>query len=127
MRIHNLQYCKNQPFNAKAPQAVSYPSQITGIYNSVQQMFRLHMEACPFIPLEVKAKMDSLKDSSSSRGGRKQYWVDSAKRLGLVDTDYGIHFGRDPSIPPPPMEDSYMQLEEETGGERGYNRPKGLG
>ena len=127
MRIHNLQYCKNQPFNAKAPQAVSYPSQITGIYNSVQQMFRLHMEACPFIPLEVKAKMDSLKDSSSSRGGRKQYWVDSAKRLGLVDTDYGIHFGRDPSIPPPPMEDSYMQLEEETGGavEKGFPMKSG--
>jgi hypothetical protein len=35
--------------------------------------------------------------------GRKQYWIDSAKRLGLVDTRHGIHFGRDPDGPLPPL------------------------
>ena len=45
--------------------------------------------------------MESLKDSSSSRGGQKQYWIDSAKRLGLADTEHGIHFSRDPNKPPP--------------------------
>ena len=55
------------------------------------------------MPPDVRAKIDALKVSSSSRGGRKQYWIDSAKRLGLVDTRHGIHFGRDPHGPLPPL------------------------
>jgi len=55
------------------------------------------------MPPEVRQKIEQLKLSSSSRGGRKQYWIDSAKRLGLVDTPHGIHFGRDPRGPLPPL------------------------
>jgi hypothetical protein len=45
-----------------------------------------------------------MKDShASNRGGRKQYWIDSAKRIGLVDTSFGIHYGRDPKEPLPPL------------------------
>lgn len=96
-------WCKNEPPSARGQQAVSYPSLVSGIYNSVQQMFRLHFDCCPFIPPEVKKKIETLRASSSSRGGRKQYWIDSAKRLGLVDTPHGIHFGRDPTGPLPPL------------------------
>jgi hypothetical protein len=76
---------------------------ISGIYNSVQQMLRLHLDCCLSMPSEVRSKIEQLKLSCSSRGGRKQYWIDSAKRLGLVDTSHGIHFGRDPSGPLPPL------------------------
>ena len=55
------------------------------------------------MPLEIRQKIEQLKLSSSSRGGRKQYWIDSAKRLGLVDTPHGIHFGRDPRGPLPAL------------------------
>lgn len=55
------------------------------------------------MPTEVRSKIEALKLSCSSRGGRKQYWVDSARRLGLVDTPHGIHFGRDPYGPLPPL------------------------
>jgi len=55
------------------------------------------------MPPDIRAKIEQLKLSSSSRGGRKQYWIDSAKRLGLVDTPHGIHFGRDPHGPLPPL------------------------
>ena len=55
------------------------------------------------MPPEVRSKIEALKISCSSRGGRKQYWVDSARRLGLVDTPHGIHFGRDPYGPLPPL------------------------
>jgi len=55
------------------------------------------------MPPDVRNKIDALKVSCSSRGGRKQYWIDSAKRLGLVDTPHGIHFGRDPLGPLPPL------------------------
>ena len=87
----------------RGQQATSYPSLISGIYNSVQQMLRLHLDCCQAMPPETRAKIESLKVSSSSRGGRKQYWIDSAKRLGLVDTRHGIHFGRDPLGPLPPL------------------------
>jgi hypothetical protein len=87
----------------RGQQATSYPSLISGIYNSVQQMLRLHLDCCQAMPHEVRARIESLKVSSSSRGGRKQYWIDSAKRLGLVDTRHGIHFGRDPYGPLPPL------------------------
>ena len=97
-------YCRDVPHGSRGAQSVSYPSQITGIYNSVQQMLRLHVDSCQCIPDEVKRMLESLKDSSSSRGGRKQYWIDSAKWLGLVDTEHGIHFSRDPTKPPPSVD-----------------------
>ena len=87
----------------RGQQATSYPSLISGIYNSVQQMLRLHLDCCLSMPTEVKDKIEALKLSCSSRGGRKQYWIDSGRRLGLVDTAHGIHFGRDPYGPLPPL------------------------
>lgn len=96
-------HCKHDNPAERGQQATSYPSLISGIYNSVQQMLRLHLDCCLSMPPEVRAKIEQLKLSSSSRGGRKQYWIDSAKRLGLVDTPHGIHFGRDPHGPLPPL------------------------
>jgi len=96
-------HCRDDPISERGQQAVSYPSLISGIYNSVQQMLRLHIDCCLGIPIDVRNKIESLKKSSSSRGGRKQYWVDSAKRLGLVDTSDGIHFIRDPYGPLPAL------------------------
>lgn len=96
-------HCKNDNPAERGQQATSYPSLISGIYNSVQQMLRLHLDCCLSMPPEVRQKIEQLKLSSSSRGGRKQYWIDSAKRLGLVDTPHGIHFGRDPLGPLPPL------------------------
>jgi hypothetical protein len=96
-------HCRNDPPSERGQQATSYPSLISGIYNSVQQMLRLHYDCCMSLPADVRAKVEQLKVSSSARGGRKQYWIDSAKRLGLVDTPHGIHFGRDPYGPLPPL------------------------
>ena len=56
------------------------------------------------MPDELKTRVATLKDShTSNRGGRKQYWIDAAKRIGLVDTLFGIHYGRDPNEPLPPL------------------------
>jgi hypothetical protein len=66
-------------------------------------MLRLHLDCCLSMPPHVRGKIEQLKLSCSSRGGRKQYWIDSAKRLGLQDTPHGIHFGRDPVGPLPPL------------------------
>lgn len=106
----------------RGQQATSYPSLISGIYNSVQQMLRLHLDCCLSMPPEVRAKIEALKVSCSSRGGRKQYWVDSAKRLGLVDTAHGIHFGRDPQGPLPPLSGPSVNSKE--GRVKKRNPPK---
>jgi hypothetical protein len=96
-------HCKNDSPEERGQQATSYPSLISGIYNSVQQMLRLHVDCCLSMPNHVRQKIEYLKLSCSSRGGRKQYWVDSAKRIGLTDTATGIHFTRDPDAPLPPL------------------------
>lgn len=106
----------------RGQQATSYPSLISGIYNSVQQMLRLHLECCLSMPVDVRDKIEALKVSCSSRGGRKQYWVDSAKRLGLVDTPHGIHFGRDPLGPLPPLSGPSVNTKE--GRFKKKNPPK---
>jgi hypothetical protein len=71
---------------------------------------------------DVRSKIEALKVSCSSRGGRKQYWVDSAKRLGLVDTPHGIHFGRDPRGPLPPLSGPSVNSKE--GRVKKKNPPK---
>ena len=54
------------------------------------------------VPEPVRGKFLELQ-SASSKGSKglatRQYWVTSAKKLGLVDSDNGIRFSRDPSIP----------------------------
>jgi len=105
---------------------VSYPSLVSGIYNSVQQMFRLHFDCCLSMPPEVRKKIETLRASSSSRGGRKQYWIDSAKRLGLVDTSHGIHFGRDPNGPLPPLGGPSAAMMNNDKGEHGEHK-RGVG
>lgn len=59
----------------RGQQATSYPSMINGIYNSVQQMLRLHLDCCLSMPRDVRQRIEQLKSSCSSRGGRKQYWI----------------------------------------------------
>jgi len=54
------------------------------------------------LPADVKEKFLSLQRASSkgSKGlATRQYWVTSARKIGLVDTARGIRFGRDPSRP----------------------------
>jgi len=109
-------HCKFENPAKRGQQATSYPSLISNIYNSVQQMRCVHLDSCPSIPQEIRAKMKTLMVSTSARGSgffEKQYWIDSAKRLGLVDTGTTtstpqgqgrIYFGRDPlDRPLPPL------------------------
>jgi hypothetical protein len=114
--------CSEENPAERGQQATSYPSLISGIYNSVQQMLRLHLDCCLSMPSDVRARIEGLKISCSSRGGRKQYWVDSAKRLGLVDTPHGIHFGRDPHGPLPPLSGPSVNTKE--GRIKKRNPPK---
>ncbi|KAL7579062.1 hypothetical protein ACA910_019100 [Epithemia clementina (nom. ined.)] len=128
---------------------VAFPTSLSGIYEAVQRWYNDHATSCPTMPTNVKAKLQSLRDSEAQRHfsqdddqkapqetqrsqdstnndssvdrlagavssmmnilkddstysiSTRQYWVDSAKALGMVDTLDGIRFGKDPYTTPP--------------------------
>jgi hypothetical protein len=77
--------------------AVSFPASMAGIYESVKRWQRVHMEACVDLPLDVRDALVQLSTSNVWIPTTRQYWVDSARALGMADTDDGIRFGKDPS------------------------------
>lgn len=89
-------HCKNMPSRYRGHLHAFFPTSMAGIYNCVQGLLRTHLACCRCVPEEVREKIGSLKTSSSARGGRKQYWIDSAKRLGMNDTSRGIIFEKEP-------------------------------
>lgn len=70
--------------------AVSYPHSVSGIYESVREFQRIHMESCPSMPKERKNKLDSLKGPGSLSSVLRRYYVMAAQALGLHDTNDGI-------------------------------------
>jgi hypothetical protein len=66
-------------------------------------MSATHMQTglCSAMPDVIKAKFaESIATKSSGSGAGRPYWAESAKQLGLVDTDRGMFFVRD--LPPQP-------------------------
>lgn len=95
-------HCVKQSARNRSNRAVCFPFSIGRIYQSVADIQRFHFGECKMMPTEVKDKFLELQ-SASSKGSKglatRQYWVTSAKKIGLVDTATGIRFGRDPSKP----------------------------
>jgi hypothetical protein len=83
----------------RSNRAVCFPFSIDRLYQSVADLQRFHFTVCKEIPQDIKEKFEFLK-SSSSKGSKglatRQYWISSAKKLGLIDSPTGIKFGRDP-------------------------------
>jgi len=90
-------YCKCRPIGKRPERAVCYPSSLKNIYHSIETWQRRHSLVCSDIPTWVRKSMLELMESSKSRaGGRRQYWEDSAIRIGMVDTPFGVRFNRAP-------------------------------
>jgi len=95
-------HCHSMRAKERSNRAVCFPFSIGRIYQSVADIQRFHLGECKMVPEPVRGKFLELQ-SASSKGSKglatRQYWVTSAKKLGLVDSDNGIRFSRDPSIP----------------------------
>ncbi len=90
-------YCKHRPAGKRPERAVCFPSSLRNIYHSIETWQRRHSLVCTDIPGWVRRSIVELMESSKSRaGGRRQYWEDSARRLGMVDTVHGVRFVRTP-------------------------------
>ena len=98
-------FCKDAPPNSRAAQHMSFPSNLSGIRDAVGVIQRRHLPYCSLIPNDVKNKLNYLKESVPSNDhrwiGRQQYWVDSAKKVGLCDTHNGIRMIQDMVKSPP--------------------------
>jgi hypothetical protein len=75
--------------------AVSYPYSISGIYESVRELHRMHLETCPNVPKDAKEASVMLGSGSASLSSvLRRYYVQAARALGLFDTqDDGIGAG----------------------------------
>lgn len=118
-------FCCHRPLNERAVAAVSYPTSVAGIYESVKRWQRVHLETCQDTPQDVKAKLAYLASTNVWIPTTRQYWADSARALGMVDTKDGIRFGSDPNGQPDKskiatsqtLETSAGQVYNEDGGE----------
>lgn len=91
-------HCKSYT-GTKPERAVCYPSSVKNIYHSIETWQRRHAPVCRFIPCWIKRELTRLIETSKSTGGgRRQYWQDAARKVGMVDTPSGVRFGSPPGI-----------------------------
>jgi len=86
-------HCSIAQGNDAIGHAIAYPFSISGIYESVKEFHRLHLDSCPNLPSTSKAKLESMKGASSLSSVLRKYYTLAAKALGLVDTRGGIRTG----------------------------------
>lgn len=91
-------FCKHRSTDDKEAAAVSYPVSMAGIYESVKRWQRVHLEVCKDVPESIRQNLDELSTENSWIPTTKQYWIDSAKLLGMIDTAGGIRFASDPHL-----------------------------
>mmetsp|Transcript_16399 Transcript_16399/g.23137 ORF Transcript_16399/g.23137 Transcript_16399/m.23137 type:complete len:620 (-) Transcript_16399:96-1955(-) len=85
-------FCAHLPHSERASRSSSFPSSLSRIYQSLTMMLRDHFPKCTAMPEAEQAKFIMLKEGKTTQGasGYKRYWLDSAMKLGMVDTPQGI-------------------------------------
>eukprot|EP00588_Corethron_pennatum_P025768 CAMPEP_0194331794 /NCGR_PEP_ID=MMETSP0171-20130528/56952_1 /TAXON_ID=218684 /ORGANISM="Corethron pennatum, Strain L29A3" /LENGTH=434 /DNA_ID=CAMNT_0039093415 /DNA_START=15 /DNA_END=1316 /DNA_ORIENTATION=- len=92
-------FCHSLPQKDRAERAVCYPSSVSRIYQTVADMQRFHFDTCRMIPEDMTKKLRSTKKTRSQcERSPQQYWIDSAKAIGLIDSQQGIRFCCPPRI-----------------------------
>ncbi len=101
-------FCKDIPKKRRANQAVSYPSKTAHIFESVRNYQRIHLEACEYIPTELKMKHRELMSNKSTKKVHlkliKVYFAEAACEIGMVETPNGLFFGAPPNTSGKPSE-----------------------
>jgi hypothetical protein len=100
-------HCGNLPVAKRAKGSTYFPSSVTGIYQASQNLSVTHLQSglCSEMPFEMKQQFTGLVSSKvASSGVGRPYWAEAARKLGLVDTPYGIRFRED--LPPGGLEEA---------------------
>ncbi|KAL3766369.1 hypothetical protein ACHAW5_000908 [Stephanodiscus triporus] len=85
-------FCKGAPPGERAEKSAVYPRSLERIYLSNIRFQRDHIMQCNYIPPSIKEEYTRLKNSKGVTRGKKKYWVTSAMRRGLCNSDDGIIF-----------------------------------
>jgi len=87
-------HCAGSGMGARR-EAVMYPYSVSGIYESVRDFQKLHLDYCPHLLPELKGAMSKLTRGCSSLSSvLRRYYVQAARALGLFDSeDGGIRAG----------------------------------
>ena len=85
-------YCRMCPQRDRVKRATCFPSSMKRIYRAVIDMKLDHFKNCPYVPDGLKGRLDQLQAGSTrSTGMTVQYFVKSAKELGMTDNlDDGV-------------------------------------
>ena len=91
-------HCKDLSSKDRVKRAVCYPTSVNRIYHSVSDMKFDHFTACKSMPQDVKDRFIELKDQFKGRSvpsnqpsSTSQYYLNSAKSLGMTDMLGGIY------------------------------------
>lgn len=84
-------YCAHLPAGSRAIRASAFPSSIRQMYQSFTMMVRDHFGHCVGVPKDKKQRFLKLKGlTSPSSSLSRQYWTFAAKKLGMIDSEFGI-------------------------------------
>lgn len=84
-------FCAHLPPSSRSGRSSAYPSSIRQIYQSFTMMLRDHFSHCESIPVSVVTEFNHLKDKPAQGAtDSKRYWIYSAKKVGMIDTNDGI-------------------------------------
>jgi hypothetical protein len=90
-------HCAHLPVSSRQKGSTYFPATVLGIYQAAQNMSTSHIQggSCSEMPIELKQKFENLQTLKvASSGAGRPYWAESARQLGLVDTEDGIQFVR---------------------------------
>jgi hypothetical protein len=94
-------HCAHLPVMRRQKGSTYFPASTLGIYQAAQNMSTTHIQCglCPEMPQNIKDQfVNLLAVKMSNSGAGRPYWAESARQMGLVDTEEGIFFIRD--LPP---------------------------
>jgi hypothetical protein len=94
-------FCAHLPLSVRASRSSSYPSSLGRIYQSLTMMLRDHFGKCNTISAPLKQRFLNLKGKTSQGAtDSKHYWVFSATKRGLVDSESGIWVAQNLGVSP---------------------------
>ena len=88
-------HCAHLPISRRQKGSTYFPASLQGIYQAAQNMSTTHMQCglCSEMPDFIKNEFARLLVTKVSRpGAGRVYWAESAKKLGLINTEEGIRF-----------------------------------
>jgi len=71
-----------------------FPPAIDSIYFMTLELLQTHLHICDYVPPIITERYNELKVYDTSNAISRQYWIESANALGLIDTAHGIRSSR---------------------------------